>query len=348
MCGVVLKPLDTSSETRIMPNHCSTPPSNKTCTEDGCLGSCTTTGYCYKMVERTNTHIRKVYRCQETQTYMLNTLPFECMNGVKSLCATHGCCHEDDFCNRDHWLPTETMCKADEGDPNQHLLTILAISVPLVVLMLFILVMLLIYRQCFPRFGYQMVAKPFQNTVVIDLSSNKSTVSTYLTDESQSTMKESLESTYSGSGSGNPMLVQRSIARQVNLLECVGKGRYGEVWRGQWRGENVAVKIFSSRDEKSWFRESEIYQTVMLRHENILGFIAADNKDDIIWTQLWLVTDYHEHGSLFDYLSSNTVTPSKMSQMARSIATGLTHLHLEISGTQGKPGIAHRDRKSVV
>lgn len=50
-----------------------------------------------------------------------------------------------------------------------------------------------------------------------------------------------------------------------------GKGRYGEVWRGQWQGENVAVKIFSSRDEKSWFRETEIYNTVLLRHENILG-----------------------------------------------------------------------------
>lgn len=52
---------------------------------------------------------------------------------------------------------------------------------------------------------------------------------------------------------------------------CTGKGRYGEVWRGQWQGENVAVKIFSSRDEKSWFRETEIYNTVLLRHENILG-----------------------------------------------------------------------------
>lgn len=50
-----------------------------------------------------------------------------------------------------------------------------------------------------------------------------------------------------------------------------GKGRYGEVWRGSWQGENVAVKIFSSRDEKSWFRETELYNTVMLRHENILG-----------------------------------------------------------------------------
>jgi len=44
----------------------------------------------------------------------------------------------------------------------------------------------------------------------------------------------------------------------------------------------VAVKIFSSREERSWFREAEIYQTVMLRHDNILGFIAADNKGTMI------------------------------------------------------------------
>lgn len=77
---------------------------------------------------------------------------------------------------------------------------------------------------------------------------------------------------------GLPLLVQRTIARTIVLQEIIGKGRYGEVWRGKWRGEDVAVKIFSSRDERSWFREAEIYQTVMLRHENILGFIAADNK----------------------------------------------------------------------
>lgn len=77
---------------------------------------------------------------------------------------------------------------------------------------------------------------------------------------------------------GLPLLVQRTIARTIVLQEIVGKGRFGEVWHGRWCGEDVAVKIFSSRDERSWFREAEIYQTVMLRHENILGFIAADNK----------------------------------------------------------------------
>lgn len=81
---------------------------------------------------------------------------------------------------------------------------------------------------------------------------------------------------------GLPLLVQRSIARQIQLVDIIGKGRFGEVWRGRWRGENVAVKIFSSREECSWFREAEIYQTVMLRHENILGFIAADNKGRLV------------------------------------------------------------------
>jgi serine/threonine protein kinase len=35
-----------------------------------------------------------------------------------------------------------------------------------------------------------------------------------------------------------------------------------------------------------------------------------------------------------------------MLKMALSLATGLSHLHMEIVGTQGKPAIAHRDLKS--
>lgn len=204
------------------------------------------------------------------------------------------------------------------------------------------------------------------------------------------TIHDIIEMTTSGSGSGEfharfvnesninnyycppaglPLLVQRSIARQVQLCHVIGKGRFGEVWRGRWRGENVAVKIFSSREECSWFREAEIYQTVMLRHENILGFIAADNKgepvrrsslrnpkcllvcflfqtDNGTWTQLWLVTDYHENGSLFDYLTTHAVDTNTMLNMSLSIATGLAHLHMDIVGTRGKPAIAHRDLKS--
>jgi serine/threonine protein kinase len=84
----------------------------------------------------------------------------------------------------------------------------------------------------------------------------------------------------------------------------------------------------------------------MLRHENILGFIAADNKDGGTWTQLWLVTEYMDNGSLFDYLSSNTVNVASMLRMCIGVTTGLAHLHMEIVGTHGKPAISHRDLKS--
>lgn len=55
------------------------------------------------------------------------------------------------------------------------------------------------------------------------------------------------------------------------MVKQIGKGRYGEVWMGKWRGEKVAVKVFFTTDEASWSRETEIYQTVLMRHENILG-----------------------------------------------------------------------------
>ena len=66
----------------------------------------------------------------------------------------------------------------------------------------------------------------------------------------------------SGSGSGLPLLVQRTIAKQIQFRDIVGRGRYGEVWKAQWRGEDVAVKVFFTTDEASWFRETEIYQTL--------------------------------------------------------------------------------------
>lgn len=54
--------------------------------------------------------------------------------------------------------------------------------------------------------------------------------------------------------------MQRNLAKQIELVELIGKGKYGEVWRGTWNGENIAVKIFFSKDEASWARETEIYR----------------------------------------------------------------------------------------
>merc|ERR1719259_1373874 len=173
----------------------------------------------------------------------------------------------------------------------------------------------------------------------------------------------------SGSGSGMPHLVLRTLAKQINLLERVGKGRYGEVWRGLWNGDAVAVKIFFSRDEDSWKRETDIYSTVLLRHENVLGYIGSDCTSQNSCTQLWLVTHYYEHGALYDYLNNvpppqppgapppppgsqpvfshkPSLYPWQAHNLLLSALNGLVHLHTEIFGTQGKPAIAHRDIKS--
>ena len=83
--------------------------------------------------------------------------------------------------------------------------------------------------------------------------------------------KDAISVSNAGSGSGASVLQQQTIAQQVQLLGVVGRGRYGHVYRGTWRGEEVAVKIFASKEENSWCGEVNIYQEVMLRHQNILG-----------------------------------------------------------------------------
>lgn len=152
--------------------------------------------------------------------------------------------------------------------------------------------------------------------------------------------------TSSGSGQGQPYLTQRSIAHDIELIEVVGRGYFGVVWRGQYKSEPVAVKIFSQKAEPSWQREAEIYQTTMLRHKNILGFIATDKRADASMTGYWLITDYYPMGSLFDFLKKQSLSMPDSLRMAFSIANGLAHLHIEIFGTHGKPAIAHRDLKS--
>lgn len=154
------------------------------------------------------------------------------------------------------------------------------------------------------------------------------------------------QDTSSGSGAGQPYLTQRSIAHDIELKEVIGRGYFGVVWRGEFKGEPVAVKIFASIAEPSWKREVEIYRTTMLRHKNILGIVAADKKEDDSSTGFWLVTDYYPMGSLYDFLKRETVEMADAVRMAFSVANGLYFLHTEIVGTEAKPAIAHRDLKS--
>ncbi|QQP37364.1 Serine/threonine-protein kinase receptor, partial [Caligus rogercresseyi] len=106
------------------------------------------------------------------------------------------------------------------------------------------------------------------------------------------------------------------------------------VWKGVYNGDNVAVKIFFSRDEESWRRETDIYLTTLIRHENILGYIASDCTSVNSCTQLWLVTHYHPLGSLYDHLNRVSLSIEQSMKILISTLNGLVHLHTEIFGTR--------------
>ncbi|XP_046390406.1 TGF-beta receptor type-1 isoform X3 [Ischnura elegans] len=303
--------------------------------------TCKTDGYCFTAVTKQidTGVIQHSYRCLPKTNYFPPENPMKCGDSTQPSEFVMICCAEYDHCNLQLHPTLATPISLAELSPSMgrnpyevwHL-------VPMVAIPVFVVTAAILYAYKFCQRRKRQRQLRYRSEDLMEAPDHPIL--------GAHCIRDMIEMTTSGSGSGLPLLVQRSIARQIQLVDIIGKGRFGEVWRGRWRGENVAVKIFSSREERSWFREAEIYQTVMLRHDNILGFIAADNKDNGTWTQLWLITDYHENGSLFDYLNRTTVDTLGMIRMSLSIATGLAHLHMEIVGTQGKPAIAHRDLKS--
>ncbi|XP_050082038.1 bone morphogenetic protein receptor type-1B isoform X1 [Anopheles aquasalis] len=240
------------------------------------------------------------------------------------------CCDNENFCNRDLPLEFNPRTTTTEMPPVADTTTVYLVVIGTVILFLLgallAIVRCIYYRRVKRKPGYLMN-------------------SLYNTTNGHLPIADLVEQS-SGSGSGLPLLVQRTIAKQIQMVHSVGKGRYGEVWLAKWRDEKVAVKIFFTTEEASWFRETEIYQTVLMRNENILGFIAADIKGTGSWTQMLLITDYHELGSLHDYLQKRVLNPHMLKTLALSLASGVAHLHTEIFGTPGKPSIAHRDIKS--
>lgn len=166
-------------------------------------------------------------------------------------------CCVGDLCNSGNFpvLPAMYVESVDNADPFHYILKLIgAVLLPIVVLVMCIMfVLYLMKRKHKRRLCNENRYDPETYYASDDLLR--------ATAAGDSTLREYLEhSMTSGSGSGLPLLIQRTLAKQISLAECIGKGRYGEVWRGIWYGESIAVKIFFSRDEASWARETEIYR----------------------------------------------------------------------------------------
>lgn len=137
--------------------------------------------------------------------------------------------------------------------------------------------------------------------------------------------------------------------RPIQLVEIKARGRFGAVWKAQFKVKEVAVKIFPIQDKQSWQAEQEIFKLPHMDHPNILQYIGVEKRGENLQSEFWLITAYHERGSLCDFLKAHTLTWQQLCVVAETMSRGLMHLHEDIPENKvesSKPALAHRDFKS--
>lgn len=87
---------------------------------------------------------------------------------------------------------------------------------------------------------------------------------------------------------------------EIRLQTTIGKGSFGEVYKGIWNGQLVAVKILKANLGEQQLNEfrSEVRIMTKLHHANIVKFMGACSKEP----NLCLVTELVVRGNLFDII----------------------------------------------
>jgi len=123
--------------------------------------------------------------------------------------------------------------------------------------------------------------------------------------------------------------------------ERIGLGSYGEVYRAEWNGTEVAVKKFLDQDFsgdalEEFRREVRIMRR--LRHPNVVLFMGAVTRPP----SLSIVTEFLPRGSLYRLIHRPNIhiDEKRRIRMALDVAKGMNCLHSSI------PTIVHRDLKS--
>jgi tRNA A-37 threonylcarbamoyl transferase component Bud32 len=128
---------------------------------------------------------------------------------------------------------------------------------------------------------------------------------------------------------------------EITLGERVGLGSFGEVYRGEWHGTEVAVKKFLQQDISSDILEelkAEVRIMKRLRHPNVVLFMGAVTRIP----NLSILTEFLPRGSLFRLIRrpNNQLDEKKRIRMALDVARGMNYLH------NCTPVVVHRDLKS--
>nr|AEL12449.1 activin type II receptor S/T kinase [Helobdella sp. Austin] len=123
--------------------------------------------------------------------------------------------------------------------------------------------------------------------------------------------------------------------KEIKLLNELAVRHFGGCVKKALLGnEVVAVKIFNAEDKQSLEKEVNVYtmDAMKIGHENVLKFIGAMKKDIINEQgnkvlQYWLVTEYQDLGSLYDFLKNNTLTFDEAYKIILTACRGLFFLH---------------------
>lgn len=127
----------------------------------------------------------------------------------------------------------------------------------------------------------------------------------------------------------------------LHIGERIGLGSYGEVYRADWNGTEVAVKKFLdqglSGDALEQFR-CEVKIMLRLRHPNVVLFMGAVTRPP----NLSILTEFLPRGSLYRLLHRPNVKldEKRRLKMALDVIKGMNYLHTS------NPIIVHRDLKS--
>lgn len=131
---------------------------------------------------------------------------------------------------------------------------------------------------------------------------------------------------------------------EIDLIDVIGVGAFGKVYRASWRDEEVAVKIArtdnyqdSNEIVDAVTKEAKLFS--IFRHRNIVGLFGVCLKEP----NFCLVLEYARGGALSRVLSTHgrTIPPSVLLDWAIQIARGMYYLHNE-----APLSIIHRDLKS--
>lgn len=128
---------------------------------------------------------------------------------------------------------------------------------------------------------------------------------------------------------------------ELVLMDCIGKGAFGAVYKAKWRGTTVAMKKIhaqgmSKKEIDTFFRE--IHTISKLRHPNIVLFLGACLTEP----NICFISEFVSKGDLHQVLKREPNIPWQTKlKLAIEGARGMLYLHM------CSPPVVHRDLKSL-